>query len=286
MKKDVYLKLVAAIEAYKTMRADGRAFWRRGVATPERDVLELLLDVAAREGCNPQSGNIAGALDVWIAEELRLAGFDREAIWPRYDAPQVLDPSITSFLSWLPSSTSKPCLERIHTYPGSEARVLGAAFSKQVDVGMATWPSGPELLVSTKTMSGSFGKNWTNRFEEAYGDVKNLKSRHPLAVTGFVMLLHEDVLSDAGNLSRIVSMLQKLQSEDDAYDVVGLILATWDEQSGAELSSSLADRMYDVDLSIETFFHRVCNLLLERSVAGGHEEVRERCRDSLNCAIN
>lgn len=62
----------------------------------------------------------------------------------------------------------------------SDARILGKAYAKQVDVVIAQWSRGPELLISTKRMDSSFGKNALNRIEESYGYAKNLRGRHPL----------------------------------------------------------------------------------------------------------
>lgn len=66
----------------------------------------------------------------------------------------------------------------------TDARVLGRAYDKQVDVVIARWDRGPELLVSTKTPVSSSGKNLANRFEETYGDAGNLRGRCPLAAVG------------------------------------------------------------------------------------------------------
>ena len=61
------------------------------------------------------------------------------------------------------------------------ANLLGKNYVKQVDVVMSGWATGPELMVSTKRMDSSFGKNAANRVEESYGDAKNLRLRHPQA---------------------------------------------------------------------------------------------------------
>ena len=59
----------------------------------------------------------------------------------------------------------------------SDARILGKAYVKQVDVVVAQWARGPEVLVSTKSMVSSFRNNLPNRFEESYGDAKNLRPK-------------------------------------------------------------------------------------------------------------
>lgn len=179
MKRETFDKLCCALRGYAEKKGADRSLWYGGRVVPELDLLQYLLDIAAHEGADPRTGNIAGALDMWLAEELRLAGLDERGVWPRNQPPQVLDPSIADLTSRLPESLARALQREMGNVGGTEARVRGAAYAKQVDVGMATWPSGPDLLISTKTMSGSFGKNWANRFEEAYGDIKNLKGRHP-----------------------------------------------------------------------------------------------------------
>src|SRR5690606_8010109 len=75
----------------------------------------------------------------------------------------------------------------------AEAHVLGSAYSKQADVVVASWAAGVELLISTKTMLSSYQKNLRNRFEEGYGDAKNLRGRHPLAALGFLYIVGSDI---------------------------------------------------------------------------------------------
>ncbi len=55
---------------------------------------------------------------------------------------------------------------------------MGSAYLKQGDVVIASWAAGVEVLISTKTMLSSYAKNLRNRFEEGYGDAKNLRGRH------------------------------------------------------------------------------------------------------------
>ncbi|MGG7507488.1 hypothetical protein [Plantibacter sp. YIM 135249] len=67
----------------------------------------------------------------------------------------------------------------------TDAKILGRAYDNQVDVAIARCDRGPELFLSTKTMVSSFGKNLSNRFEEAYGDAGNLRTCYPLAAVQF-----------------------------------------------------------------------------------------------------
>lgn len=79
-----------------------------------------------------------------------------------------------------------------------------------------------ELLISTKTMLSSYQKNLRNRFEEGYGDAKNLRGRHPLAALGFLFIVGDDI-PDAG-LEFAIDMLRKLVRESDVYDCACLLV--------------------------------------------------------------
>jgi len=67
-------------------------------------------------------------------------------------------------------------LERMPAVGPADAKILGRAYEKQVDVCIARWERGPELIISTKGQVSSFAKNLPNRFE-AYGDAANLRAR-------------------------------------------------------------------------------------------------------------
>ena len=54
----------------------------------DHDLLVTLLSVAV--GTEQRSGIVAGAADVWAAEELRRAGFDPDEVWPRRTQPRVM----------------------------------------------------------------------------------------------------------------------------------------------------------------------------------------------------
>ncbi len=93
---------------------------------------------------------------------------------------------------------------------------------------MSAWQTGPELMISTKRMDSSFGKNAANRVEESYGDAKNLSLRHPQAALGFLYGLRSTAFSEESETAAwLLDLLAKLGREDDAYDAVGLIVPEW-----------------------------------------------------------
>ncbi|OII21325.1 hypothetical protein [Frigoribacterium sp. MCBA15_019] len=198
---------------------------------PDFNVLETLLGVPLYLNAPTTSGVPALALDVWISYELRRAGFDQDATWPRGKHPRIMPAPIVNLLAGLPKKERELVEARLvkatalKGVVAASANILGKNYLKQVDVVMSDWDTGPELLVSTKRMDSSFGKNAANRVEESYGDAKNLRLRHPLAALGFVYGLRSTILTqEAEKAEWLIDLLQKLGREDDAYDAVALIM--------------------------------------------------------------
>ena len=211
------------------------------------------------------------------SHELRRCGFQPDEVWPRRQKPRVLPREVGLFISSLPKSLREAAREQLlrnKTVAPSDARVLGRAYVKQVDVLVAQWSRGPELLVSTKSMVSSFRNNLPNRFEESYGDAKNLKGRYPLAAMGFLFVLRSTVLDEPGTFERAVDMLRKLSDEPDVYDATSVVLAEWSDESfdGVRLRQDAVP----VDLSTGRFLATLVERVLERTPVEMHVEVRER----------
>lgn len=198
---------------------------------PDYGTLERLLGVPLYLKAGTQSGVPALALDVWLSYELRRAGFTRDQVWPRPEHPRILPAAVSALVKGLPQALGRQVAERIagsSSIPdvtSSSAAILGKNYLKQVDVIMTDWATGPELLVSTKRMDSSYGKNAPNRVEESYGDAKNLRLRHPLAALGFVFGLRSDILQkEPKTADWLFDLLVKLGQEDDAYHATALVL--------------------------------------------------------------
>ncbi len=205
--------------------------WAGDEYVPDIPTLQKLLGVPRHLNANSQSGVPALALDVWVAYELRRAGFAPDAVWPRTAHPRVMPAPVANYMA----GTTKELRAKVGTQlarltpmkgvVATDAKVLGRHYVKQVDVVMSAWETGPEVLISTKRMDSSFGKNAANRIEEAYGDAKNLRSRHPLAAHGFVYGLRSTILDSEPDKARwLIDLLGKLGHEDDAYDAVCLLM--------------------------------------------------------------
>ncbi|MER7609269.1 hypothetical protein [Nocardioides sp. NPDC127503] len=201
---------------------------------PDFDTLALLLGVPLALKAKPRTRVPALALDVWVAYELRRAGFHPDRVWPRATAPRVLPADVGRFVNSLPKKLQEEMRARLVNgrsggTTSASANLLGKNYIKQVDVVMSTWSTGPELMISTKRMDSSFGKNAANRIEESYGDAKNLSLRHPQAALGFFYLLGSSAFhEEPETAARLIDLLQKLGREDDAYGAVGLVVPEWD----------------------------------------------------------
>jgi hypothetical protein len=220
----------AALRAQNPWRqnADGAVGY-----VPDYATLCLLLGVPLHLGANSQSGVPALALDVWVAYEMRRAGFAPDSVWPRQQVPRVLPKDVSTLMAGLPRELQARVQDRVGSgkvkgIASASANLLGKNYVKQVDVVMSSWETGPELMVSTKRMDSSFGKNAANRVEESYGDAKNLRLRHPLAALGFFYSLRSTALTEEPDKAEwLIDLLVKLGREDDAYDAVGLIIPQW-----------------------------------------------------------
>ncbi|MGW6033437.1 hypothetical protein ACWFOS_07235 [Gordonia terrae] len=204
---------------------------------PDYATLERLLGVPLHLAADTQTGVPALALDVWCAYELRRAGFDEDAVWPRPSHPRILPGPVARLLDKgaLPATLQKELRTRltkkgnVKNVTGSSASILGKNYLKQVDVIMTDWQTGPEILISTKRMDSSYGKNAPNRIEESYGDAKNLRLRHPMAALGFAFGLRADVFAkEEATAEWLLDLLAKLGREDDAYHATCVILFDYD----------------------------------------------------------
>ena len=253
--------------------------WRSGRYESDVDRLERLIAV-----CSSEPGRwfavgptLPNALDIWVADELRRAGYGEGDVFPRASDPRVLPVSLTRALDRLPARLRSNETARLLRVLGgrSDAVVHGEFFAKSVDVVVADWDRGVELLVSTKAMTGSFGKNMTNRWEEFVGDLRNIRGRFPLAVLGVVFLADSSILVREPNAyERLTDMLRKLRREalpNRAYDATALILASSLGAGRAEMDmASVPD-----DLHPNQFFESALSAVFERLPASERRIARD-----------
>ena len=245
--------------------------------SPDYDLVTALADIPLAGGSGSESGRLAKAIDAWVAYELRRAGFGDDEVWPRLTKPRVLPRDVAVFLAGLPAKEREAAHVRLlknKRVAPVDARVLGRAYVKQVDVLIAQWSRGPELLVSTKSMVSSFRNNLANRFEEAYGDAKNLRGRFPLVSMGFLFFLRSTAAAEPGTLDKAVDMLRKLQQEADAYDACCLLVGEWADPPGYS-GVAMRHDLVPPDLDAARFLATLIGRVLEHTPIDVHVEVRE-----------
>jgi hypothetical protein len=203
---------------------------------PDFATLEKLLGIPLHLKATTQTGVPALALDIWLSYELRRAGFSTDVVWPRPTHPRILPRPIANLIASAPkklkAEITSHLLKKVAVsgVTSASASILGKNYLKQVDVIMTDWQTGPELLISTKRMDSSFGKNAANRVEESYGDAKNLRLRHPLAALGFVFGLRSNILVEEPDVAEwLIDLLGKLGREDDAYHATCLVMIDYDK---------------------------------------------------------
>jgi hypothetical protein len=277
---------------YEAVPATLTSPWEKGGSYVfDRELLLDLIDIQIQGGAAgvPATGGLAVAVDIWIATELRRAGIQPDVVWPRPSQPRVLPQALGRAASRFRYAkdnkirgVQEATIQRLATLAGSgSTNILGGFFAKEIDVVIAEFDRGLELAVSSKTMTGSFGKNITNRFEEASGDLLNIRRRYPLATFGYVYLVTSNVFDEPSGWERIKDMLRKLKSltpgdERGSYDATCLLVL---DRTGPK-PKLLEDKVPD-DLSPNKFFDGMLSGLFSRSPVSEHQAARALWEKSL-----
>jgi hypothetical protein len=261
---------------------------------PDYATLRALLAVPIEQGQaqSQQSGRVAKSLDAYVAHELRRAGFDPSAVFPRTRMPRVLSPeaapleqAIENLISALANYESasgerlKPAALRsaivrvARAKPGgSETNVLGRFYKKQVDaVVLSDWLRGPDVLVSGKTQFSSYLNNKNNRYEEAIGEAHNLRDRYPLAAMGFAYLVRSNVF-EGGAFELLRDLLARLRRPDGPFDATVLLVADWNDQT--LMLGSVEDPA--PALALPRFFEDLLNAVMAYTPVDVHQGIRAR----------
>lgn len=248
---------------------------------PDYGLFCRLLGIPSAAGSSSESGRLARGVDSWLAHELRRAGFGTDEVWPRPVRPRVLPREVAVLLGRLPVKLADDVRTRLSNLPAvapTDAKVLGRAYDKQVDVVISRWDRGPEVLISTKTQVSSFAKNLPNRFEEAYGDAGNLRGRYPLSALGFFFVQRATILDQEPDAyERTVDMIRKLRDlgGSSGYTATGLALVDWDEsapQDGVHMRLDVVPE----DVAPPQFLASMIRHVLAVTPVVHHVEVREK----------
>lgn len=261
---------------------------------PDFAMLERLLAVPIEQGhaAKQQSGRLAKSLDAYVAYELRRAGFPDSAVFPRARIPRVfpaefseVEECLHKLISELttheketgerlkPATVRKELIRLRNALPGStNAEVLGRFYVKQVDVLVSDWRSGPDVLVSGKSMLSSYRNNLKNRYEEAIGEAYNLRDRYPLAAMGYAYVVRSNIFEEEGAFELLRDLLVRLRRSEGPFDATVLLLADW---------TSDPLRLIGVDdpastLSLSRFFEDLLNAVMDNTPVAVHQEIRLR----------
>jgi hypothetical protein len=268
--------------------------WHDGAYAPDYDLFRRLLAIPIEAGwaSTQASGRVAKAVDVWIAHELRRAGFPPDAVSPRPRQPRMLPADaapverqideVLSQVEQVEASSGKRLTPRAlrtaivrlgEALPGkADAHVLGRFYVKQVDVLVSAWQRGPDVLVSTKTQFSSYLKNKNNRYEEAVGEAANLRDRYPMAAMGFAYLVRNNVLDEGGAFALLRDLLVRLRKPDGPFDATMLLVADWDDDTQA-----LNDVEDPADqLAAPKFFENLLDAVMDNTPVDIHPDVRLR----------
>jgi hypothetical protein len=260
---------------------------------PDYATLQALLAVPIKGGhaTKQQSGRVAKSLDAYVAHELRRAGFEPGAVYPRLRQPRVLSPelagielAIESLLEALdvyeaefkrlkPPELRNAIVRVAREMPGgSKTNVLGRFYKKQVDAMVLTdWLRGPDVLVSGKTQFSSYLNNKNNRYEEAIGEAHNLRDRYPLASMGFAYVVRSNVF-EGGAFELLRDLLVRLRRPDGPFDATVLLVADWDT------TTRRLDSVEDPapTLSLPRFFEDLLGALMSNTPVDVYQGVRAR----------
>lgn len=258
--------------------------WVGDVYEPSYDLLAQLVSIPVAAGATTATGRFPKAFDVWVAHEMRRAGFDPDEVWPRATRPRVLPRDLKLLLDRYIPAVDRPSIENFLANHNDaamiapvDARVLGRVYTKQADVLIAHWARGVELLVSTKTMVSSYGNNLWNRFEESYGDAVNLRGRYPMASLGFLYAVSSHI--PPADLVFLRDMLNKLR-EPAGYDATCLVVLDWTGNGPVSLRPDLMDD----EIGPARFLRDLVDRVLERTPIDHHVEVRNR-RENVELPI-
>jgi hypothetical protein len=133
-------------------------------------------------------------------------------------------------------------------------------------------------MISTKRMDSSFGKNALNRIEESYGDVRNLRARHPLAAIGYLFVMRSTALTQEPAVAqRLIDLLGKLSQGGDGYDATGLLITEWTDPVPVEgdFALTLRDDRVPPEMRSGRFLQALIDAVLDRTPVDTHVRVRE-----------
>jgi hypothetical protein len=275
--------------------------------------------LALTDPADVRGGSVATGLDLWAAATLRQAGLSgvrpyqaepffvgtvarmTQPFFERIDDAVRGLAALDGQLGQLPAHEARQLRQSLRQLVGhlrglraeverSTTAVLGESRRKQVNVFLAEWDRGLELLISTKTFALAVDtkelvKNLPNRWEEFDGDLKNLRGRFSLAVIGALTVL--PAVAMRGALPAFVDMMTKLTAPGrpwvNAHDRATIIVADWDARTDDVvpiINDSVDESQLPAELQPVQFFDALLERLFQRAPVTEHAQARVAARQA------
>ena len=162
-------------------------------------------------------------------------------------------------------------------YVKKEAKLLGVAKDKNVDVAVIDPQNGPLLIVGARSQMSSIGKNVPGYFEGVIGDAMALEERFPMSTHGYVYL-HPLTVIKAGketeklNHARYARMYASITGRTGAdyrtvrgvFDQFAYMVVDFTSEPAELRDDVVVASVPQPDLSIVTFVDRMVDTFKSR----------------------
>ena len=162
-------------------------------------------------------------------------------------------------------------------YVRKEAKLLGVAKDKSVDVAVIDPQNGPLLIIGARSQMSSIGKNVPGYFEGVIGDAMALEERFPMSTHGYVYL-HPLTVIKAGkeaeklNHARYARMYASITGRSGisyrtvrgVFDQFAYMVVDFTAEPAALRDDVVAVAVPEPDLSVTTFVDRMVETFKSR----------------------
>ncbi len=162
-------------------------------------------------------------------------------------------------------------------YVKEEAKLLGVAKDKSVDVAVIDPQNGPLLIIGARSQMSSIGKNVPGYFEGVIGDAMALQERFPMSTHGYVYLHPLTVIkatktTEKLNHARYAAMYASITGRSGpsyravrgVFDQFAYIVADFTIDPVKLRDDIVTSAVPDPDMSIETFVDRMVETFKSR----------------------
>ena len=162
-------------------------------------------------------------------------------------------------------------------YVKEEAKLLGVAKDKSVDVAVIDPQNGPLLIIGARSQMSSIANNVPGYFEGVIGDAMALEERFPMSTHGYVYLhpltvIKKGMETEKLNHARYASMYASItgrsgasyRSERGVFDQFAYLVVDFTKDPAELRDDVVTGAVPDIDLSITTFVDRMVETFRSR----------------------